>query len=130
MGAINITIYANSLRCSWYNRINSGLWSDILMAKVEKKGERLFYKTQGHTPNAYKYSAYFKAFEALQAKFLEEEGTTARLNTPLDQLELIKGQAPRTRKEEWSKPSRTKHPFLFKNHGTMQKVVECTSRTM
>ena len=25
MGAINITIYANSLRCSWYKRINSGL---------------------------------------------------------------------------------------------------------
>ena len=55
-----------------------------------------------------------KAFEALQAKFLEEGGATARLNTPLDQLALIKRPATRTRKEEWSKPTRTTHPFLFK----------------
>jgi hypothetical protein len=52
-----------------------------------------------------------KAFEALQAKFLEEGGPTARINTPLDQLALIKRPATRTRKEEWSRPTRTTHPF-------------------
>ena len=31
-----------------------------------------------------------KAFEALQAKFLEEGGATFRLYTPLDQLARIK----------------------------------------
>ena len=55
-----------------------------------------------------------KTFETLQAKFLEEGGATARLNTPLDKLALIKRPATRTKKEEWSKPTRTTHPFLFK----------------
>jgi hypothetical protein len=55
-----------------------------------------------------------KAFEALHAKFLEKGGATARLNTPLDQLALIKRPATRTRKDEWSKPTRTTNPFLFK----------------
>ena len=34
MGCIKLTVYANALRCSWYKRIENGLWSDILQAKV------------------------------------------------------------------------------------------------
>ena len=37
IGAINIRTYAQSLRCSWYKRIKTGLWSNILMAKVKDK---------------------------------------------------------------------------------------------
>ena len=37
LGAINLEIYATGLRCSWYKRINSGLWSDIILEKVNKK---------------------------------------------------------------------------------------------
>ena len=90
MGAINITIYANSLRCSWYKRINSGLWSDILMAKVEKKENCCFIRPKDIHQMHISILPIVKAFEALQAKFLEEGGTTARLNTPLDQLAPIK----------------------------------------
>ena len=36
------------------------------------------------------------AFEELQTKFLQGKGNTARMNTPLDQLDLIE-QKPATR---------------------------------
>ena len=44
IGAINIKTYAQSLRCSWYKRIKTGLWSDILMSKVENKENCCFIK--------------------------------------------------------------------------------------
>ena len=37
IGAIDIKTYAQSLRCSWYKGIKTGLWSNILMAKVKDK---------------------------------------------------------------------------------------------
>ena len=55
-----------------------------------------------------------KAFECLRTKFLEQGNSTIKLNTPLDQLPLIKTPATRTRKERYSNPTRTTHPFLFK----------------
>ena len=33
LGAVNLEIYASSLRCSWYKRLKNGLWKDILMPK-------------------------------------------------------------------------------------------------
>ena len=56
-----------------------------------------------------------EAFEALQKKFLKDKGNTARMNTPLDQLDLIvQRPATRTAKVKMSKPTKTTHPFLFK----------------
>ena len=34
LGAIKLETYATSLGCSWYKSLKSGLWNDILMAKV------------------------------------------------------------------------------------------------
>jgi hypothetical protein len=76
MGAINIITYANSLRCSWYKRINSGLWSDILMAKVEKKENCCFIRPKDIHQMHISILPIVKAFEALQAKFLEKGGAT------------------------------------------------------
>ena len=42
LGAIKIETYAISLRCSWYKRVKSGLWTEIMMAKVNKK-ENIYY---------------------------------------------------------------------------------------
>ena len=114
MGAIDIKTYANSLRCSWYKRIDSGLWSAILMAKVDNKENCCFIRSKDINNMHRSILPIVKAFETLQIKFLKEGGPTARINTPLDQLALIKRPATRTRKEEWSKPTRTTHPFLFK----------------
>jgi hypothetical protein len=72
MGAIKITIYANSLRCSWYKRINCGFWSDILMAKVYKKENCCFIRSKGIHQIHRSILPVVKAFEALHAKFLEE----------------------------------------------------------
>jgi hypothetical protein len=44
LGAINLETYANSLRCSWYKRLNQGLLKDILMAKVNHKENVCFIK--------------------------------------------------------------------------------------
>ena len=55
------------------------------------------------------------AFEELQSKFLEDKENTARMHTPLDQLDLIvQRPATRARKAEIAKHMRTTHPFLFK----------------
>jgi len=54
------------------------------------------------------------------------------MNTPLDQLKLIRRSATRTRKEEWSKPTKATHPFLYKKGkiceitGTMLTTAEST----
>ena len=77
------------------------------MAKVEKKENYCFIRPKDIHQMHISILPIVKAFEALQAKFLEEGGATARLNTPLDQIALIKRPATRTRKEEWSKPPRT-----------------------
>ena len=53
LGAINLETYATSLRCSWYKRINRGLWSDIILDKVKKNGKSMLSKRGGHTPNAH-----------------------------------------------------------------------------
>ena len=44
LGAINLETYATSLRCSWYKRLNQGLWKDILMAKVNHMENICFIK--------------------------------------------------------------------------------------
>ena len=44
LGAINLETYATSLRCSWYKRINKGLWSDIILDKVMKIEKVSFLK--------------------------------------------------------------------------------------
>ena len=67
-----------------------------------------------------------KAFEILQTKFLEQGSSSVKMNTPLDHLPLIKTPATRTRKEKWSNPTRTKHPFLFKKG----KICEVTGRML
>ena len=37
LGAIKLKTYATSLRCSRYKIVKSGLWKDIMMAKVNRK---------------------------------------------------------------------------------------------
>ena len=56
-----------------------------------------------------------KAFEALQSTFLEVRGNSARINTPLDQLALIRQNTGRRRNQEGAKPTKTTHPSIFKN---------------
>ena len=84
------------------------------MAKVDKKENCCFIRSKDINNMHISILPIVKAFETLQIKFLKEGGPTARINTPLDQLALIKRPATRTRKEEWSKHTRTTHPFLFK----------------
>jgi hypothetical protein len=124
MGCINLSIYANALRCSWFKRIGNGLWSEILMAKTDDVKNCIFIQTKDIHNLHISISPILKAFEALVLKFNEEYGETARMNTPLDQLKLIKRPATRTRKEEWSKPTKATHPFLYKKG----KICELTGR--
>ena len=89
MGAINIVTYAQSLRCSWYKRINGGLWSNILISKVNNKENCCFIRRKDIHFMHILILPIVVAFEELQKKFLKDKGNTARLNTPLDQIELI-----------------------------------------
>ena len=41
LGAIKLETYATSLRCSWYKQVKSGLWTDIMMAKVQERKHML-----------------------------------------------------------------------------------------
>ena len=65
------------------------------------------------------------AFEELQKKFLKDIGNNARMNTPLDQLELIiQRPATRTAKVKMATPTKTTHPFLF----SRGKICEITQK--
>ena len=67
-----------------------------------------------------------KAFEALQLNFIEVKGNSARMNTPLDQLALIKHNNARRRNQEGSKPTKTTHPNIFKDG----KICEITGKDL
>merc|ERR1712074_242060 len=114
MGAINIKIYANSLRNSWFNRIKTGLWLDILKAKVEKLENACFIRPKDIHKMHISITPIVKAFESLNKKFLEQGNIQVRMNTPLDQLPLIKTRARKSGKLKYSNPTRTTHPFLYK----------------
>ena len=114
MGCINLNVYANALRCSWYKRIGNGLWSEILKAKVTNTENCCFIQTKDIHTMHISITPIVKAFEEIVTKFNESKGNTARMNTPLDQPKLLRKPATRTIKEEWSKPTKATHPFLFK----------------
>ena len=67
-----------------------------------------------------------KAFETLQANFTVMKGNSARMNTPLDQLALIKHNNARRRNQEGSKQAKTTHPNIFKNG----KICEITGKDL
>ena len=122
MGAINIVTYAQSRRCSWYKRIKSGLWSNILTSKVSNKENCCFIRRKDIHWMHISILPIVGAFEELQKKFLKDKGNTARLNTPLDQIELIEQRpATRTAKAKISTPTKTTQPFLFK-HGNICEI--------
>ena len=115
MGAVNIETYANSLRCSWYKRIKSGLWSNILLVKVDDARNCCYIQKKDIHKMHISILPIVKAFETLQANFTVLKGDSARMNTPLDQLALIKHNNARRRNMEGSKPTKTTHSNLFKN---------------
>ena len=88
MGAVNIETYANSLRCSWFKRIKRGLWSKILLAKVENPRNCCFIQTKDIHKMHISIIPIVKAFEALQSTFLDVKGNCARINTPVSYTHL------------------------------------------
>ena len=55
-----------------------------------------------------------RQFEELANKFLDNGGSTAWMNTPMDQLPLLRKPPTRAGKIELSKPMKATHSFLFK----------------
>ena len=86
MGAVNIETYANSLRCFWYKRIKSGLWSNIPLAKVDDAKNCCYIQTKDIHKMHISILPIVKAFEALQANFAVLNGDKARMNTPWTSL--------------------------------------------
>ena len=71
LGAINLEIYATSLRCSWYKRVNHGLWKDILMAKVNHSENICFIKENQIHKMHIAIRPIARTFEQLQKCFLK-----------------------------------------------------------
>ena len=93
------------------------------MAKVMDKGNCCFIRRRDIHFMHISILPIVMAFEELQNKFLQDKGNTARMNTPLDQLEIIEQTpATRTAKAKMAKPTKTTHPFLFKKN----KICEIT----
>ena len=114
MGAINIETYANSLRCSWYKRIKSGLWSNILLAKVNDEKNVCYIQTKDIHKMHISILPIVKAFEALQSNYIMLKGDKARMNTPLDQLALVKPNNNRRRSTNGTKPPEPHNQTLTK----------------
>ena len=70
MGCINLTSYANALRCSWYKRLSSsnGLWSDILQGKIANKENACFIRPSDIHTLHISILPIVKAFEELVNK--------------------------------------------------------------
>ena len=107
-------------------RIKSGLWSKILLAKVENPRNCCFIQTKDIHKMHISIIPIVKAFEALQSTFLDVKGNCARINTPLDQLALIRTNTRRRRNQDDAKPTRTTHPNLFKG----SHICEITGRDL
>ena len=128
MGCINLTNYANALRCSWYKRFSSstGLWADILQGKVDDKKNVCFIKPSDINPKHLSILPIVRAFEELVKKAGKTGGSTVRMNTPLDKLAISKKPPTRTGKILLTKPLKETHSFLFKNG----KISEITGSTL
>ena len=84
LGAINLETYATSLRCSWYKRINSGLWSDIILDKVTKKEKVCFLKETDIHPMHIAVRPIVRAWETLQKAFVKDKEPAKELSRPLN----------------------------------------------
>ena len=126
MGAIHIETYANSLRCAWAKRIRSGLWSDILLSKVDNQENCCFIRTKDIHKMHISILPIVKAFSKLQENFVDTQGAQAKMSTPLDQLDLVIDTKQRRQKQSRTKPTRKTHPILYK--GT--KICELTGKIL
>ena len=84
LGAVNLEIYATSLRCSWYKRIHSGLWSDIILDKVNKKENVCFIKENNIHKMHIAIKPIIRAWETLQSSFVENKDDLKELKRPLN----------------------------------------------
>ena len=84
LGAINLETYATSLRCSWYKRINSGLWSDIILDKVTKKEKVCFLKETNIHPMHVAVRPIVRAWETLQKAFVLKREPAKELRRPFN----------------------------------------------
>ena len=114
---INLTSYANALRCSWYKRLSNsnGLWSNILQGKIANKENACFIRPRDIHPLHISILPIVKAFEELVNKVGEIGGGTVKMNMPLDQLPLLKKPPSRAGKILLTKPTKATHSFLFQN---------------
>ena len=126
MGAIHIETYANSLRCAWAKRIKSGLWSDILLSKVQNPENCCFIQTKDIHKMHISILPIVKAFSTLQENYMKIGGASATMNTPLDQLELVREPTQRRQQIRWKKPTRTTHPALYRG----SNICEITGKTL
>ena len=83
LGAINLETYATSLRCSWYKRLNQGLWKDILMAKVNHMENICFIREKHIHKMHIAIRPIARAFENLQKCFLKANDDLITLKKPL-----------------------------------------------
>ena len=90
LGAINLETYATSLRCSWYKRINKGLWSDILLDKVTKKENVCFLKEEHGHKKHITVRPIVRAWETLQDNFVKIKDNLKELKRPLNNFKAVK----------------------------------------
>ena len=83
LGAINLETYSTSLRCSWYKRIDSGLWSDIILDKVTKKEKVCFLKETNIHPMHVAVRPIVRAWETLQNAYVSDREPAKELRRPL-----------------------------------------------
>jgi hypothetical protein len=111
LGAINLVTYATSLRCSWYKRVKSGLWTDILMEKVWKKENICFIKENDFHAMHIAIRPIARAMENLQCKFVENKDDLIQLKRPLERFKVVKDG------RSYVHPTKENCPYLYKPGG-------------
>ena len=117
LGAVNLETYATSLRCSWYKRINKGLWSDIILDKVTKIEKVCFLKEIDIHPMHIAVRPIVKAWETLQNAYVEDKEPAKNLRRPLNYFKAWKVG------NTYQLINKTNCKFLYNKHGICEITI-------
>ena len=119
VGAINLKVYASSLRMAWVKRTKGGLWSDTMTFKVENP-ENICYLESSDIHKMHLGKRHVaESFPEVHKAFKTQKADNVKMHTPLNHIGIIRINGPRIRNNgtRMGKPTQNNAPYLFNSKG-------------
>ena len=120
LGAINLQVYASSLRMAWVKRAKEGLWSNILTAKVVNPINICYLEGKDIHKMHSGVRHIVESFQEVHTAYKLLPDDNIKMNTPLDHLKkIIRINGPRIRNGgmKMGSPTLANAPYLFNEKG-------------